>query len=128
MNKTFVLSLLLALTVAQAALAQTLVPATSEDLAEFDRRVSRMKTGTKAVDKAAFGAEVSEEAKKLKDAQADERKDFGKWVSGQKKKASEGRPSGEGSFGVGSANSGSKRIQPAPADKSKGGGKGNKKN
>lgn len=85
----------------EPALAQSLVPATSEDLAEFDRAVARQVKEEKAPEKSksAFGAAVSEEAKKLKDASVDERKAFGKWVSSQRKKTDQGRPSAEGSLG-----------------------------
>ena len=95
------------------ALAQTLIPATSEDINDFDRQVSeQLKKSNVKKDKSNFGAVVSEEAKKLKDAGADKGKDFGKWVSGQRKNADQGRPSAQGS--VGSENSAGKGASKAP--------------
>ncbi len=84
----------------QPVLAQTLIPATSEDINEFDRQVSeQLKNAGDKKDN--FGSQVSEEAKKLKDSAPDQGKDFGKWVSGQRKKADQGRPSAEGGIGAG---------------------------
>jgi len=91
---------ILAALITQPVMAQTLIPATSEDINEFDRQVSEQlkRSGAK---KENFGQQVSEEAKKLKDAAPEQGKDFGKWVSGQRKKADQGRPSAEGGIGAG---------------------------
>lgn len=100
-------------------LAQELVPATSEDIEEFDRQVAQqMQRDGKSKAKSDFGAQVADEAKKLKDAGQDDRKSFGKWVSSQRKKTDQGRPSAEGSLGGGS------KVNPGRTDS----GKGHKKN
>jgi hypothetical protein len=79
--------------------AQDLIPATSEDIQEFDRQVTQHVKQDKATKpaKSNFGAQVSEEAKKLKGNDKDS--DFGKWVSGQRRKSDEDRPSAQGSAG-----------------------------
>lgn len=119
-NKTLVLLALVAL-IAQPVLAQTLIPATSEDISEFDRQVAeqiKKSAGSKS-DKAKtnFGSEISAEAKKLKDS--DQGKDFGKWVSGQRKKADQGRPSAAG----GGAGAGQGSTAPGKSGSSPGKGK-----
>lgn len=110
----------------QPVLAQTLVPATSEDLMDFDRRVSeQLKKSGDQKNQDNFGSQVREEAKKLKESGA-KGNDFGKWVSGERKKADAGRPSTAGGGGnsigpsqsAGHGNSGAK----GPPD-----GKGRKK-
>jgi len=105
---------------AQPAVAQTLIPATSEDINEFDRQVSEQLKRSQKSGKSNFGSQVSEEAKKLKDAGGDAKKEFGKWVSGERKKADQGRPSaasaGRGNSAAGSGNSGTAPKGP-PAGK-----------
>lgn len=106
-------------------MAQELVPATSEDLQDFDRQVSRLKheAGPKRADRndrQDLGAMIKDEATKLKDADKDDRRDFGKWVSGQRKKNVQGRPSAEGSFGVHHSRSNGRRGQSSSPDSSKG--------
>lgn len=76
----------------QPVVAQTLIPATSEDINEFDRQVNEQ-LQRNAKDNKGFGAQVSEEAKKLNESDVDNKKNFGKWVSGERKKAEQGRPS-----------------------------------
>ncbi len=123
-NRVMAIAILLSI-MAQPILAQTLIPATSEDINDFDRQVSQQlqrSKDSKAKPKAEnFGAKVSEEAKKLKDAGADKGKEFGKWVSGQRKKADQGRPSAQGSVGAENA------AGHAPAPHGPPDGKGNKK-
>jgi hypothetical protein len=110
----------------QAAMAQELVPATSEDLQDFDRQVSRLKQEAAAKragdrpDRSDLGAMIKDEATKLKDADKDDRKDFGKWVSGQRKKNVQGRPTAEGSFGVHHSRSNGRRGESSSPDHSKG--------
>lgn len=112
---------------AQPAVAQTLIPATTEDINDFDRQVSEQLKRSKKdkAAKSAFGSQVSEEAKKLNEAGGDAKKEFGKWVSGERKKADQGRPSAagtqRGNSGGGAGNSGTVPKGP-PA------GKGPKKN
>lgn len=91
--------LLLVLVFAANALsAQELVPATSEDIQEFDRQiVKKAKTDRPSN----FGSEVSAEARKLKDQNQDTRNEFGQWVSSQRKKSDQGQPSASGSAGNG---------------------------
>src|SRR5687768_16185901 len=102
----------------QPVLAQTLIPATSEDINAFDRQVAEQLSKSKSKsDKSTFGAKVSEEAKRLKDAGADKGKEFGKWVSSQRKKADQGRPSAQGSAGSGnSAGRGNSTAPHGPPD------------
>lgn len=108
--------LLLFFLAAQPVVAQTLVPATSEDLQDFDRRVSEQLKKSGGDDN--FGAQVREEAKKLNEPGADKGKEFGKWVSKEKKKAETGRPSTAGS-GVGNGG-GAGRAQAPGQNKDKG--------
>lgn len=93
---------LLVLVFATCALnAQELVPATSEDIQEFDRQiVKKAKTDRPAN----FGSEVSAEARKLKDQNQDSKNEFGQWVSSQRKKSDQGQPSASGSPGNGNGN------------------------
>jgi hypothetical protein len=83
---------------------QDLVPATSEDIKEFDRQVVQMQKKNKDSDHDNFGAQVQQEAKQLKD-NTDQKNAFGKWVSSQRKKSAEGRPSVGASLGVENRNS-----------------------
>lgn len=53
------------------ALAQSLVPATSEDLTEFDSQISHSKKTPAA---SQFGAKISEEAKALQDSTVQKKK------------------------------------------------------
>lgn len=124
MNNRVIASVILLALAAQPISAQTLIPATSEDINEFDRQVSEQlqRSDTKKANSDNFGAKVSEEAKKLKDGNADKGKDFGKWVSGQRKKADQGRPSAQGSVGAEAAGHGQATAPRGPPD-----GKGNKK-
>lgn len=98
---------------------QDLVPATSEDIQEFDRQVIQMNKKNKAADHDSFGVQVKEEAKKLKD-NPDSRSEFGKWVSSQRKKSAEGRPSSGDSFGSENRNSRANEAHANRPDKGKG--------
>lgn len=123
-NKFLSLLILIVLTV-QPVIAQTLIPATSEDISEFDRQIANQlkRSGGRKADqkasKSSFGSQVSEEAKKLKDS--DQAKDFGKWVSGQRKKSDQGRPTADGGNGTGKSSS-------APGQSATQPGKGKNKN
>lgn len=110
--------------------AQDLVPATSEDLAQFDRQlllstqkgtdkeIRKDKTGqaglkgskddrknttfTGKSGKGAtenFGASISEEARQLNEASHDDRKEFGDWVSSQRRQDEDKRPDSTGASG-----------------------------
>lgn len=95
MGKIFINTLLLVLLSSWAS-AQSLVPATSEDLNEFDQQISqstRKNTEKEKSGKAAnFGALVSEKAKDLKTEELDQKKKMGQWVSEQRKKGAEKVP------------------------------------
>lgn len=107
------LSIVSLLLVSQTLLAQDLLPATSEDLQDFDRQIVKMKESAKSSSKSSFGSVIKEESRKLKDAALDEKRDFGNWVSGQRKKNSNGQPTDTGSSSSGNMNAGgSKRAQP----------------
>ncbi len=67
------------------AFAQTLVPATSEDIDAFDRQLAEAR-------KENFGKQVSEEAKKLKGTEKQDRSDMGQFVNDQRRKEDQGRP------------------------------------
>lgn len=100
------------LMIVSTAHAQELVPATSEDIQAFDRQIrAQQKT-----DRGGFGAQVREEARKLNDSSDDKNRDFGKWVSDQRKKSDQGVPSAGGSVGNGNGsgkgNSGSANSGP----------------
>lgn len=117
LNLLFLIALL-----AQPVLAQTLIPATSEDINEFDRQVSEQLSKNQK-SKSNFGTSVSEEAKKLNEAPTDSKKEFGKWVSSQRKKNDQGRPAIQGSAnsGTGSSNRGHSESarENAPGQKKK---------
>jgi len=95
--------------------AQELVPATSEDIQEFDRQISKK---AKTERPSNFGSEVSAEARKLKDQSKDSRNEFGQWVSSQRKKSDQGQPSASGSANSGNgkgpngSNTGSRGKKP----------------
>lgn len=111
------LSLIILLSLTQGLLAQDLLPATSEDLQDFDRQITKMKESSKVSGKGSakdnFGAVVKEEARKLKDSSGDEKNKFGSWVSSQRKKTSQGQPSDAGSSSSNNLNAGgNRRAQP----------------
>lgn len=91
--------LLAGLIAAQPLMAQELIPATSEDIQEFDRQVTQAMKRESVRPGANFGAQVSEEAKKLKEESKDKKKEFGKWVSKQRSLEDQERPSAKASFG-----------------------------
>jgi hypothetical protein len=99
--KTRIFCALFLLAFSQPLFPQDLVPATSEDIQEFDRQVAKQhKPDAAAKTKAAtFGSQVSEEARKQKDVPKDQRGDFGQWVSDQRKKSDQGQAAAAGSVG-----------------------------
>lgn len=121
MNIRTYLILILALLAAQPSLAQSLIPATNEDISAFDRKLeAQLKKSKSDVKKANFGSEVSSEAKKISDGSADQGREFGQWVSGQRKKEDQGRPSAQGASSA-AASAGKS------ADRGSSAGKGKKK-
>lgn len=111
MNIRIYFLVVLALLATQPSLAQTLIPATSEDISEFDRKVDEQMKN--------FGSEVSAEAKKLSDTPGDQDKNFGQWVSSQRKKDDQGRPT--------SVSHGKSADHASSNSNSNGNGKGKKK-
>ncbi|MGE4131516.1 MAG: hypothetical protein AB7F86_07740 [Bdellovibrionales bacterium] len=119
---------------AQPAVAQKLLPATSEDIDAFDVQVSKQmkksapSTGKSQNSSADFGGAVVEEAKKLKESTPDSSKNFGQWVSGQRRRADQGQASVQGAAGAGNSGNGNgaanSQAGQAPGNS---GGKGKKK-
>src|SRR5262245_641153 len=73
------------------AIADELIPATSQDAAQFDKDIANARAkglataeGKKSARRMNFGAKVSVEAQKMGSEIADQRKTFGKWVSSQR--------------------------------------------
>lgn len=147
--KNFILLTLISLLFENLALAD-LVPATSEDLNDFDQQIkasqgldsgpqgSSARSGApvgKSLDnqkakKNNFGAAVSAEAKGLRDLPAESRPGFGKWVSEQRKQndqnqAGAGSSNGAGNAGGASAND---ARNSSPAHKDSGNSPGNSGN
>lgn len=95
-----------ALLMTNVVMADDLVPATSEDIAQFDRQLSARQNG-KSEEKQAkakkenFGQLVQAEAKKLKGS--DQKSDFGKWVSSQRRRDDSAAGSDRGNAGGASA-------------------------
>jgi hypothetical protein len=115
MNKAAVFLILLAAVYVQPLFAQDLVPATSEDMQEFDRQVAKQikpKSKGNLGKPSNFGSQVSEEARKLKDASDDQGDNFGKWVSSQRKKSDQGEASAAASVGNGNGNNGNRGKKP----------------
>ncbi len=81
---TLVTSLLGAL-IPFLAHADALVPATSEDIDQFDNQIAAQRQNSPAVKSDNFGKLVSTEARKLKDSDSGQRKYFGKSVSEQRR-------------------------------------------
>lgn len=85
---------------ASTALADELVPATSEDLAQFDRQLSRLpkpadRGGSKAAGtRSDFGKRVSTEARRLDGENSAPQNRFGQWVKGQKERDERSRDGG----------------------------------
>ena len=112
---------------ASSVSGQTLVPATTEDLREFDRQVARrmkQQPANHAHAHSAFGAQVSEEARRLKDQGQDSQADFGNWVATQRGKSDQGRPSAGDSTGSDNGKGGSADGPPGPTGSSHGNGNG----
>ena len=130
------------------AMAEDLVPATTDDVSNFDSQVANSarpptnddsskdqgksadhrKDKKDKKDKSNFGMIVSAEAKKLKDSDQDKRKGMGKWVSNQRRQDDKKRPDaavnpGSGASGNGSTNSDAHTS--APAGNTSGNGAGN---
>lgn len=94
-TKPFEMLLVLVFVLSPSAFAQVLVPATSEDIEEFDRQVlAQEHKGKSGLE---LKSEVVKEAKELVDRPRGRDKDFGKWVKGQQKKNEQGRASLTGS-------------------------------
>ncbi len=129
------------------AMADDLVPATSDDTANFDNQIpapapapapstdadgKHGKSADHSKDKkpkSNFGTTVSAEAKKLKDADKDTRKGMGNWVSSQRRKDEQKRPNaaataGAGASAAGSANSDARTSAPAGATNGSADGRG----
>lgn len=111
------LSLLISLSIflGSPAYGQSLVPATSEDLGEFDRQIqeAQMKRPPEVPSKAAaateksessaqakekkpksnFGTLVSQEAKKMKESDPNQRRGMGQWVREQRRQNEVQNPS-----------------------------------
>jgi len=131
MGKKLITTLLL-ISLGQFALAQSLIPATSEDLSDFDQQISKSESKkaestavipTKKPKNSNFGATVSQKAKDLKNEALDQKKKMGKWVSDQRAKDDEKIPAnaqGKG-HGVGKSNSSSKDARTSsPANNDRG--------
>lgn len=107
MNEKTLLSITFSLLITCSVNADELVPATSEDVSDFERIVTnqaileakalhpRADQATKAppketskIRKENFGSLVSIEAKRLNDESGDRKKDMGKWVSEQRRRDS----------------------------------------
>ena len=106
MNAKMILSTIVSLFLALPGYAEDLIPATSDDITDFDQRVSTqvesesrsvgLREEAKHADKAQkskdkkarkenFGLIVSTEAKRLNDESSDKKKEMGKWVSEQRR-------------------------------------------
>lgn len=144
--RRFILALSFLMFVSQSAFAEELVPATSEDLQEFDQQVSKsnaedskakemaqrsidprkdaaLSMKEKKARKENFGAVVSTEAKKLRDESVDKRKEMGSWVSSQRRKSGqEEAGSGEQHGNSGAAASSRDSRDSSPANNDHGGG------
>lgn len=114
MERRLIFILILLMISPYSVLAQTLIPATSEDINDFDKQVNEQLKKTKPDN---FGSEVSSAAKDKKDA--DGPNDFGKWVSSQRKKADQGRPSAQGGSQAASVNHGASGQHGQSAGKGK---------
>lgn len=108
--KDFILTIGVILLAFSFAMADELVPATSDDLSNFDEQVKNSthieaspKDSTKVdgkssshrkddKDKDNFGKIVSSEAKKLKDSDSDSKKGMGTWVSDQRRQDDKKHP------------------------------------
>lgn len=103
--KTTIMNILLIVMISPFAIAQSLVPATSEDLAAFDQQISNSAAQAPKVVKperpvatskkgkaANFGSVVSQKAKELKNESQSSKKQMGPWVSEQRKKDNESIP------------------------------------
>lgn len=101
----------------QGLFAQSLVPATSDDLSDFDKQISQAqesqnpppakKEQSAKKSKENFGAIVSDEAKTLKNSELDKKKSMGQWVSEQKSKEDQKVPASNASKGQGNSNANS---------------------
>jgi hypothetical protein len=117
MKKRNMLTILVAMTLALPGWADDLIPATSDDIADFDKKVSenlnsdveninveknkdknKDKNNDKSKDKKErkqnFGLIVSTEAHRLNEESGDQKKQMGKWVSDQRRQNSGGAANG----------------------------------
>src|ERR1044072_262470 len=88
MKKHFLAFAVVILSIPQVArAADELMPASSEDLEQFDQILANQnqKQPDVSAKRDNFGAAVKAEAQKLKDAGASDKSDLGKFVSGQKR-------------------------------------------
>jgi hypothetical protein len=96
--KTMMITLFSVLLLSQGAVAQSLAPATSDDLNDFDRQLSEVQSSARETSKGSksqnFGSAVSEEAKTLKDNEGAQKGKMGKWVREQKGKSDESSSGG----------------------------------
>jgi hypothetical protein len=110
-------SILITLLMGPCAFAQSLVPATSEDLAAFDEQISNSSAKAPESPKpehpavpvkksktANFGSVVSQKAKELKNEPQADRKKMGQWVSEQRQKDDEKVPASAQGKGQGLGN------------------------
>jgi hypothetical protein len=103
--KKLIMTLAAIMFVFHSAWADELVPATSDDLKDFDQQVAKSQEAPRKdgehrqsgdaskkeakLKKESLGSLVSAEAKKLKDESMDQRKEMGQWVSNQRRKNSQ---------------------------------------
>jgi hypothetical protein len=129
MNTKMILSAVVSLLLVLPGYADDLIPATSDDITDFDQQVSTQvesesrsvglreeakhadkaqKSKDKKVRKENFGLIVSTEAKRLNEESGDKKKEMGKWVSEQRRqnaKSSGGSSAGSNAGGVTNASS-----------------------
>jgi hypothetical protein len=115
MGKKLITTLLL-ISLGQFAWAQSLVPATSDDLSDFDQQLSKIESkksdssaaaSTKKPKNSNFGATVSQKAKDLKKEDLEQKKKMGQWVRDQRSQDDEKTPANSQGKGQGAANSNS---------------------
>jgi hypothetical protein len=118
MGKTIIKTLIF-ISLGQFALGQSLVPATTDDLTEFDQQISKDSNKTPEATKDQkssgshakksknpnFGALVSQEAKDLKKSDGDQKKKMGQWVSEQRRNDDQKVPAESAGKGQSSTNS-----------------------
>ena len=140
--KEFILTIGVIILAFSFAMADELVPATSDDISNFDNQIKNsVKSSTKVEGKSSnqrnnkkpkdnFGALVSAEAKNFKDANSEAKKGMGTWVSDQRRQDDQKRPEavsnpGSGTSGSGDANSDAHAAAPNGHSNGKGNSAGN---